>query len=279
MSSITATPVSESRTTGLLEDKLAAKTFFLASVSFFSIPFVYHAFKIGADFAWDGVAEYSTFETQNPRIALYLIAWHMMLGASMNFLAPLQVYLGLTNPGSKLHLYLGRVVLAIALFGATVGSLYFSMYKDVNWGLQGHAVFHVYQAGSMYGIVMLYVLYKCVQTLFQKSYVAHKEWAIRLFILAIGSWINRVTTGWIVVFFISSALVGVNEPINPEVFTYINPWTFYIVPLLVYEVYVRLKRSGATQNLPRYAPGLTALCGVMILGVGTCGYLAQMYMK
>jgi hypothetical protein len=110
-------------------------------------------------------------------------------------------------------------------------------------------------------------------------YIGSNVFQGRLFILAIRSWINRVTTGWIVVFFIGSALIGVEEAIKPEVFTYINPWTFYIVPLLVYEVYLRLERSRTTQKMPQYAPALASLGGVMILDVGTCGYLAQMYMQ
>lgn len=279
MATIFAAPATDKPRSRLLTDPLWAKTIFLVSVSVFSIPFVYHAFKIGADFAIDGVADYSVFQTQNPRIALHLIAWHMVFGASMNFLAPLQVYLGLTQTHKKVHRYVGVLTLLIALFGATVGTLYFSMYRDVNFGTQSHARYHVYQGGGMYGVVMFYVLFKCVQSLMRKEYVSHKEWAIRLFILAIGSWLNRVTTGWIVVFFIGAAAVGIERPVNPEIFAYINPWSFYIVPLLIYEVYVRLKRSGKTKNLPSYAPLATSLVGVAVLGIGTCGYLAQMYMR
>lgn len=278
MATVTIHPANESSTTSLLHDKLFAKNLFLASVFIFSIPFIYHAFMIGADFAYDGVAEYSVFETQNPRIALYLIAWHMIFGASMNFLAPFQVHLGISGKSRKWHKYIGITTLSIATFGAIVGSLYFSMYKDVNWGTQGHAEFHVYQGGGMYGVVMLYVIYKCIQSLVQKQYTSHKEWAIRLFILAIGSWLNRVTTGWIVVFFLTAGAVGIERPVNPEIFAYINPWSFYIVPLAVYEVYVRLKRNGATKNLPPYAPFVTSMIGIMILGIGTCGYLAKMYL-
>ncbi len=82
-----------------------------------------------ADFAYDGVAEYSVFETQNPRIAMYLIAWHMIFGASMNFLTPFQVHLGISGKSRKWHKYVGIVALSIATFGAIVGSLTLAFYR------------------------------------------------------------------------------------------------------------------------------------------------------
>ena len=262
-----------------MEDAFFAKKIFLISIWVFSLPFMYHAFSIGYDFASDGHSDVGAFTTQNSTIALYFIAWHMMLGASMNFLAPFQVYLGLTQQHKVWHRWLGVAVISIAIFGAIVGSLYFTLYQDVNFGTLSYSVFPVYQAGGMYGVVMFYIIFKCVQSLIQKNYGAHKEWAIRLMIVAVGSWLSRIITGWVVNLYVSADLLNVTVPVSKYVFQIANPWAFYVVPLAIYEVYVRLKRSGKTADLPKYAPFVASLTGIFILGGGTVGYLVQMYMK
>jgi len=269
--------VKNSSSLSFMTDKLFAKNMFLLSIWIFSIPFIYHAFLIGFDFASDGQSEAGVFTTQNPRAALYLIAWHMMLGATMNFLAPFQVHLGLTRKNKSWHRWVGVTTLAIGFFGATVGSLYFSLYQDVNFGTQNHAEFPVYQAGGMYGVVMFYILFKCVQSLVQKRYVAHKEWAIRFMIVAVGSWLARIITGWWVMLFVGAASMDSTIAVDESFIQISSSWGFYLLPLAIYEIYLRLKRSGKTRSLPVYTPFLTSLVGVFVLGVGTVGYLVKMY--
>ena len=90
--------------THFLSNKLFAQKMFLIAVWVLSIPFVYHAFLFGMDYVADGSSDHAVFSTHNPQIALYFMALHMVLGALMNFIAPYQVYLGLTrkkqNPAS-----------------------------------------------------------------------------------------------------------------------------------------------------------------------------------
>ena len=58
----------------------------------------------------------------------------MIFGASMNFLTPFQVHLGISGKSRKWHKYVGLLTLSIATFGAPVGSLYFSMLSPAEWG-------------------------------------------------------------------------------------------------------------------------------------------------
>ena len=134
-----------------LTDKLFAKKLFLISVWIFSVPFVYYAYLFGWDYVSDGQSERGVFSVDMPSMALYLIALHMMFGAMMNFLAPYQVYLGLNHNANNqmLHRWVGVVTLSIAFFAAIVGTLYFTLYQDVNfWTGETHRVYPVYQAGG-----------------------------------------------------------------------------------------------------------------------------------
>ncbi len=258
-----------------MTDKMFAINMFLVSVWLLSIPFIYHAFSAGADFVADGAADHRAFNQPGNLTALYLLAWHMIFGAMMNFISPLQVHLGITQKNKPWHRAIGMTTISIAFFGASVGSLYFSLYYDANMVGDGLKPF-IYQPGAMYGVVMFYVIYKVIQALVQRNFAVHKEWAIRLFILAIGSWLNRVMGGWWGV----TAMVGGEGILPPrEIVGIINSWGFYIIPLAIYEVYLRLGRAGAYKKLPAYAPFVTSLVGVGVLAVGSITYVAMAYMR
>ncbi len=257
---------------GFMTSKTFAVNFFLGSVFIFSLPFVHHAFMAGADFIADGQAEHPVFSQAGNITAFYLMAWHMVFGAMMNFISPYQVYLGLSRKKKAWHKYIGMSNIAIAFFGATVGSLYFSLYYDENVGVGLQP--YIYQPGAMYGVVMFYVIYKLIQTLVRRDFVAHKEWAIRLFILAIGSWLFRVTIGM----YATGHTIGLGGILPGQTaFGIFNSWGFYVTPLVIYEVYLRLRRAGHYDNLPSYAPFVTSMIGSGILLVGSGMYVLMMY--
>ncbi len=259
-----------------MTSKEFAVNMFLVAVAILSIPFVYHAFMSGLDYVVDGAGEHGAFNRADDSrfpIALYLLAIHMMMGASMNILSPFQVYLGRTQKSKILHRWIGFSTIAIAFFGATAGTLYFSMAPDTNAGDREH--FLIFQAGTIYGVVMFYVTYKVVQTLMTRNYSAHKEWAIRLFMLAIGSWLFRVNIG----VYATGNLVGLQHILPPGGFGVLNAFGFYMMPLAIYEGYLRLRRAGKFNNLPSYAPFVTACAGILFLLVGDVAYVMMSYMN
>ncbi len=273
MNSVSATATSTNVATSTLPkfmtDKMFAINMFLVAVWVFSIPFVYHAFTNGLDFVSDSQSGHPAFNQPGNLTALHLLAWHMMFGAMMNFISPLQVHLGLTHKKKSWHKAIGVSTIAIAFFGASVGTLYFSLYYDSNMVGEGLPPF-IYQPGTVYGVVMFYVIYKVIQSLVQRDFAVHKEWAIRLFILAIGSWLNRVMAGW----WATTAVVA-GESVLPSQMAMgiINSWGFYIIPLAIYEVYLRLGRAGSFKNLPAYAPFAASVVGSAILGIGSVVYV------
>ncbi len=285
MNSVSATANSTGIATSTLPNFLTNRNFainmFLFGAWFLSIPFVVHSTVAGADFIADGQASHPVFGQEGNLTAFYLMAWHMVFGAMMNFIAPYQVYLGLTHKKKTWHKYIGMSTIAIAFFGAMVGSLYFSLYYDINIQNASVAPYRgippfVFQPGTIYGVVMFYVIYKVVQSLVLRDFKTHKEWAIRLFILAIGSWLNRVEVGlWAT----AGLAIGSDALPEPIVMRTINGWGFYIIPMVIYEVYLRLGRRGAFKKLPAYAPFVASVTGLSILAVGSVVFVAMSYMR
>ncbi|MEP5168764.1 MAG: DUF2306 domain-containing protein [Shimia thalassica] len=257
---------------------LAAKNFLLLCVWILSFPFMYHAYTHGMSFILDPNVGVSPFDSPLPYFALLMMATHMVMGAAMNCLAPLQIHLGISNKtNGKLHRWVGVAVLLIAIFGATAGSLYFTLYQISVFEGKPHQTYSTYQAGAMYGVVMFYVIYKSIQSLVQKNYRVHREWAIRLFMLAVGSWIARIMRGWLVWFFAAGEVTGNPVTIPVEFLVMLYAWSFYVLPLAAYEIYLWGKRRKVADKMPSYFPfGLSLAC-VLFLTIGTAGYLLDMF--
>ncbi len=265
---------------GFMISKSFAVKMFLGVVWFMALPFVYHAFTNGLDFVVDGQSEHAVFQQAGAAGAFFLLAAHMVFGAAMNFLAPYQVYLGYTRTKKQWHRVIGFSSIAIAFFGASVGSLYWSMYYDENLsgpGFTGEGYNAlVYQAGSMYGIVMFYVIFKVVQSLVNRDFARHKEWAIRLFMLAIGSYLFRCIQGY---WMIGYAMNDGQPFMSENTMDFIESWGFYVIPLAVYELYLQLRKAGFYKKLPAYAPFVTSLAGITIISVGSISYVMTMLMR
>lgn len=250
----------------VFSDPLVAKSLFLAGVWIFSLPFVYHAFTIGAGYILTGASKHPALAVGS-QANHYAIAFHMATGAMMNFLVPMQVYLGLSRKRRSWHRVIGYASIVTALIGASVGSIYFSLYPDSNLVERSTGL---YQSGAMYGVVMFYVIYRVVQTLVKRDFKTHREWAIRLFALSIGSYLFRVMMS------LSGGalhLAGVEFSAVREYVLITNGWAFYLLPLLTIEVYYYMKKSGRFAGLPTYAPIAVSLAGTSLLGLGSVLYV------
>ena len=70
----------------------------------------------------------------------------------------------------------------------------------------------------------------------------HRAWAIRLFALAIGSWLYRMGYGF---WFLFAGEVGHTDEFSGW-FDYIMDFAFFVPPLIVAEMFIRARRSRAT---------------------------------
>jgi len=271
MTTLTA-PLPKRALPNFMTDQMFAINMFLVSIFIFSLPFVEHAFTAGLGFLLTGESTHGALNLERTGhfpIAIYALAAHMVSGAVINFLSPLQVHLGLTQKNKKLHRVIGGAVIVISFTGALVGTTFYALYPD-DVGTRLMRSPSNLQAGSLFGIAMFIVTYKVVQTLIQRDFKQHRIWAISMFAMAIGSYTSRVMDGWEYLYFSNFG----GDAQTRRMVAIATAWAFWLLPLAMIHGYYALKSRGMFANFPAYAPFVTSLAGVIFYGVGSYFYIA-----
>lgn len=116
---------------------------------------------------------------------------HFIAGAIILMLGSIQLLSAVRLRYPRLHRFIGKVYLLAALLTAT-GGLLFIFIK----GTVGGLVMDIGFGG--YGALMILCAICAYHYAKRRDFVAHRRWAIRLFALAIGSWLYRMDYGfWI----------------------------------------------------------------------------------
>ncbi len=238
----------------LLSKKFAINLF-LGWTFIVSLPFVLHAIANGFGFLFMGIQEHRSFRTVPFSLTTYGIASHMMLMATMNVLAPVQLYFGFSGKNKPFHRKLGKVFLGCAFIGSASGWIYVLFNGSGYNGIDTNS-------SALYGIVIFYSAYRGLRAILNRQFNEHKEWAIRLFALGISSWLFRIIhANW--AFLLGD--FGANTMWKQAIISY----GFYLIPLAGIEVYFRLKKAGMLGWAPRYAPLLLAIAGGLFLTNGS----------
>lgn len=165
------------------------------------------------------------------------IGAHFFAGAVLLLLGPVQLIGQIRRQAPAVHRWTGRVY-AFAAFAAGVGGLAFIFAKGTVGGWMMNVAF------AAYGGLMVLAAVQTVRHAMARRIDVHRAWAIRLFALAIGSWLYRIGYG---LFF---AIGGTENPGHTADFSgwfdYIMDWAFFVPPLIVAELFIRARRSQAT---------------------------------
>ncbi len=184
------------------------------------------------------------------------IGLHFAAGGIILVLGCIQLIRAVRARYPALHRWLGRVYVMAALF-AGMGGLTFIAIKGTVGGVVMDAGF------SLYGVLMVVC---AVQTYYHarvRRWEAHRAWALRLFALAIGSWLYRMDYGfWLL---LSDGAGHTNDFRGP--FDMVMAFFFYVPNVLVAEAYIRARRINAPPALRLAAAGvLVAATGFLLLG-------------
>ncbi|MFK7994349.1 MAG: DUF2306 domain-containing protein [Granulosicoccus sp.] len=153
------------------------------------------------------------------------IAVHFLAGGVILVLGCLQLLEGVRRRFPALHRCSGRVyVLACVL--AAVGGLVFIMLKGTIGGLMMDIGF----AG--YGLLMLLAAVQTIRFARRREFKRHRAWALRLFALAVGSWLYRMYYGFYIGFGGESGHTGDFR----GWFDYLMNFWFYLPNLVVVEI-------------------------------------------
>ena len=198
------------------------------------------------------------YEAHTP-VASFGMGLHFFAGATLLLLGPIQLIGAVRRSAPKVHHWIGRVY-AFAAFAAGVGGLIFIALKGTVGGVMMTAAF------AAYGALMILAAVQTVRHAMARRIDIHRAWAIRLFALAIGSWLYRIGYG---LFF---AINGSDDPGHTANFTgwfdHVMNWAFFVPPLIVAELFIRARRSQAS-TAGRMGATLTLGLGAAFIAYAT----------
>jgi hypothetical protein len=165
------------------------------------------------------------------------IGLHFFAGAVLLLLGPIQLIKQVRAKAPAVHRWIGRVY-AFAAFAAGAGGLTFIAIKGTVGGPMMSIAF------AAYGALMVLASVQTVRHAMARNIDVHRGWAIRLFALAIGSWLYRIGYG---LFF---ATMGQDNPGHTEDFVgwfdFVMDWAFFVPPLIIAGMFIRARRAQAT---------------------------------
>lgn len=184
------------------------------------------------------------------------IALHFAAGGVILVLGCVQLLGGIRARFPALHRWLGRVYVVASLL-AGVGGLTFIMLK----GTVGRTVMDI--GFGLYGVLMIICALQTYRHARARRLEAHRAWSLRLFALAIGSWLYRMDYGfWLLLTDGWGHTADFRGP-----FDVVMAFFFYLPNLVVAELFIRARRGGAPPVLQFAAAGvLSAATGFLLLG-------------
>ena len=156
---------------------------------------------------------------------------HMVTGAIITFLAPLQLLAPLRRRFPAIHRWSGRALCALAVVTAVAGLVYMAFRPTIGGPLMSLAF-----AG--YGVCVLVAAFQTVRFARAREFERHRRWALRMFFLAIGSWLYRVQYQ---IWFLATGGLWM-EPDFSGPFDLFQLFAFYVPYLVGLEFYFRTRK-------------------------------------
>jgi len=164
------------------------------------------------------------------------IGLHFLAGGIILVLGSLLLIEWIRNRFLNFHRWLGRLYVTVCILTA-VGGLTFIFIRGTVGGIMMNIGF------AAYGLAMLVCAVQTIRLARLKQLERHRAWAIRLYALAIGSWLYRMYYGFM--FFSNILDTGPRDFRDPIDVVLI--FFFWIPNLLVAEFFIR----SSTKQLPR----------------------------
>ncbi len=185
------------------------------------------------------------------------IGLHFAMGGIILMLGSIQLIEAIRVRYSAFHRWVGRVYVVSCLLAA-IGGLSFIIAR----GTIGGTVMNIGFAG--YGILMIVCAWKAYRYAVTKQIEQHSRWALRLYALAIGSWLYRIDYGF---WFMMTHKAGHLENFR-GVFDRLMSFFFYIPNLLVAQVFINPSKNK-TSSVLNFLSGFGLLLLTVVLFIGT----------
>lgn len=191
--------------------------------------------------------------------AVLAIAAHFAMGAVTLLLGPVQLIGGIRARWPAMHRWLGRTYVFTA-GGTGFGGLGFIASKGAVGGAWMNVGF------GIYGALVVLAAVEAYRHARGRRWEAHRAWAIRLFALAIGSWLYRMDYG----FWLN---IAAPAPIGHTVdyrgtFDIVMSFLFYVPNLIVAELFIRAG-GMLSRGIFRVATAIIMNAATVLVIIGT----------
>lgn len=206
-----------------------SQTIALGLVALLILPFAFYAVNFGQAGLRNDLAEPHYLRSTVPAANLAIFA-HMITGAVITVLSPLQLIGSLRRRLPRLHRWSGRIIAMAAIITALGGLIYIPLRGTIGgWPMD--------LGFTLYGLLTLGAALQTLRHARARRMDQHQAWALRLFWLAIGSWLYRVHYGlWYL------ATDGLwSNPDFTGAFDLVQNFAFYLPYLIGLELYLRRK--------------------------------------
>ncbi len=193
--------------------------------------------------------------------ALASMTAHLAMGAIVLLLGPVQLMGSVRSRWPAVHRWLGRVyVVTSGLAG--LGGLIFIAVKGTIGGTPMSIGF------GLYGVLMVLAAEETWRHAMARRFDTHRKWAIRLFALAIGSWLYRMDYG----FWLIAAHGYAHTEDFHGMFDVVMAYFFYLPNLLVAEIFLRARGIRASTAV-RGVGVVVLTLATLVVAVGTYYFL------
>jgi uncharacterized membrane protein len=213
--------------------------------------------------SWNDVLP-GVYEPRTP-LATVAIGLHLAAGAVVLLLGFVQLLPTLRARHPRVHRVLGRVYLSACLI-AGVGGLGFIALL----GTVGGPVMDV--GFGAYGALMVLCAVQTYRHARARRVERHRAWALRLFALAVGSWLYRMDYG----FWFSLADGAGHRADFHGPFDAVMAFAFYVPNLLVVEAYLR-GRGLPASGTARWGAAAVLVVASAFLVLGTYFFTTQLW--
>lgn len=201
--------------------------------------------------AWNTVLP-KLFSPEKPAAMTGMIS-HFFFGSLLLVMGPIQFSKHIREKYTDFHRWTGIFYTLSAFITGFGGVVFLGV-----WGATGGIPMLI--GFSLYGILMMVCSVQTIRYALIRQFTAHREWAIRLFALVLGSWIYRMGYG-----FILTSLGGWGvKPDFSGPLDYFMDFSFFVMPLMIAEVVIQGQKSAAFYFWKRAGTVLCLLGGWLI---------------
>lgn len=203
----------------------------LLGAAFLAVPvlgFALYSMRFGMRGLSLDLSQQTYIYTANGLLPNFAIFSHMLLGAAAMVLAPLQLISQVRARYKWLHRMTGRFIVIASITVALGGLIYI--------GVRGTIAGPLMDLGfALYGVLMLSAAVQVIRHARAGDLAHHSEWALRLFVLVMGSLIFRLHYGiW---YMLTDGLWSNQQLTGP--FDQVQYFAFYLPYLIVLELWIR----------------------------------------